>query len=447
MGGPGVPAAIGPLLAGAATAAITIEPGAPLAGFGASPRREFTATTIPLNLLALGGTCFDPDSSTAATFFEPNKGTHDPVMARALVLSNGVHKVAVVKLDLIGTSRKLREDLFKVATTLGIAYSDFVVLATHTHSGPGAISEHTLPQLLAVDCFSDAMYQRVLLAATTALQQANAALQPARLGTASTKEDQASKNRSGQPTVYDTELGIVKITTPGGTPIAALFNFAVHGTSLGKSNLLISADCMGEMERVIEAGIPGVVAIFTNGAEGDVAPKHGDFLGMQQEGTIVGGDVVALWSSIATKSAIDLRGALQDVAMPSPSWNAGTCVPVPGTSKTLCDMIPGFPLTLPLNPAWLPTTLPFQALRIDDTVFVAIPGEPVTEIGWDLKARAVTKGFAHGFIFGLANEYGGYFATLAQYNAATYEGQATLYGPTTAQVVVDSADAVMAQVQ
>ena len=442
-----IPGGVGTLGAGTATVAIMPAPGAPLAGYGGAPRRVFNAVTIPLTLVALGGTCIDPDPSTAAVLFQPNQGTRDAVRARALVLDNGHHKVAIVKLDTIGVSRKLREDLFQVAKTIGVTNADFLVLATHTHSGPGAIANHVLSQLSAVDCFSDAMYQRVLAAATSALQQADAARQPALLGIGSATETDASQNRRGRPAIYDTEVGLVKITTTGGTPIAALFNFAVHGTTLGATNMQFSADCMGEMEQVVENGLPGVTAIFTNGAEGDVAPKHHGVTGLQQEGTIIGGDVVALWSTIATKAAIDLRGAFQDVTMPPPEWNPGTCLPVPGTTSTFCDFVPGFPLTVPLNPAWVSTTLPFQAVRIDDTVFIAIPGEPITEIGWDLKARATAKGFAHGFVLGLANDYGGYFTTAAEYNRAEYEGRSTLYGPTTGQVVVESADGVMTQVQ
>ncbi len=440
---------MGPLSAGAATVVITPAAGAPLAGFGGAPRRAFDATTIPLTVAFLtGGGCVDSDPSTAAALFKPNQGTQDPITARALVLTNGQRKLAIVKLDTIGSSRKLRDDLFKVATTLGVASADLVVLATHTHSGPGGVSEHALWQLAATDCFAEPMYQHVLQAATSALQQANAALQPAALGTGTTTETQASRNRRARPTIYDTEIGLVKVTTPAGVPLAALFNFAVHGTSLGASNMLFSADCMGEMERGIEAGLAGAVAIFTNGAEGDVAPMHNGLTGIQQEGALIAGDVLALWPTVVTKSSIDLRSAFQDVVMPPPAWNTGACLPIPDTNHTLCNMLPGLPpLMVPLNPSWLSTTLPFQAIRIDDTVLVSIPGEPITEIGWDVKARAKAKGFAHAFVLALANDHGGYFTTLAEYQRGEYEGQATLYGPLTGQVVVDSADSVMTQVQ
>jgi hypothetical protein len=130
--------------------------------------------------------------------------------------------------------------------------------------------------------------------------------------------------------------------------------------------------------------------------------------------------------------------------MPPPVLNVG-CLPLPGTNDTICDAIPGFALTIPLDAIsdWIPDALPFQAFRIDDTVFASVPGEPITEIGWEIKARAKQKGFQHAFIVGLANEYGGYMTTLAEYMRGEYEGKSTIYGPSTGQLVVDAADAMV----
>jgi hypothetical protein len=429
----------------------------PLAGFGAVPRREFTAINIARAGAALAaGHCDNSDLTTPAKMFKPSTGIRDPISARALVLSNGVRKVAIVKLDTIGMSRQLRDELVAAAQAppLNIQPADLVVLATHTHSGPGGVSNRAFWQVVAVDCLADAVYPKVRDGAVQALKDANAALQPARLGVGTATVLNANKNRRGRPAVVDRELTVVKVITPTGGPIAALFNFAVHGTNLNENNMLLSADCMGEMEdRIISATYPsmaGAIPIFTNAAEGDVAPQHGGAAGLPIEGQIVGDAVMVLWPTIPTDSILELRGAFLDVDMPTPSWNvyaSDPCPPLPGGgSATLCSKF-GVSTAVPLPSSWVPTTLPFQALRIGNTVFVAIPGEPITEIGWDLKSRATSKGFTRGVILSLANDHAGYFTDAVQYQAADYEGKNTLYGPTTGQVVVDSADTVMTQVQ
>lgn len=438
--------AVGPLSAGVAVVPVALPAGPSLAGYGGSPRREINASTILQAVAALGGSCIDPTPATAAVFFEPATGTKSPIAARALVLSNGTRKLAIVKLDTIGMSRKLRDAIAAAAQPLGIPAAYVAVVATHTHSGPGGVAEAPLWQVAAADCYSDAVFQAVKTAAVGALKQAHAALQPARLGVGTTTVIGANKNRRMQPAIVDQELGLVKVTTAGGLPLAALFNFAVHGTSYGVSNMKLSTDCMGAMEDRVETLLPGAVAIFTNGAEGDVAPLHRNDSGVLLEGKIVGDAVAALWPTVSVKPAIDLRAVLHDVGMPAPQYNPAGCLALAGSSSSLCDII-GSPLTLPLKASWLSTELPFQALRLDDTVFVAVPGEAVTEIGWNLKKHAEQKGFAHGFVLGLANDHGGYFTTVAQYQAATYEGTATLYGEETGAVVESSAAAVMDLVQ
>lgn len=443
-----VPAAVGPLSAGAASVAITLPNGTSLAGFGGAPRRQinFQNTLIAGALLVPGGACVDPTPGTAAVIFEPATGTKDTLGARALVLANPTRKVAIVKVDAIGMSRKLRNDLVAAAAPLQIPSANLMVVATHTHSGPGGVSDQAAWEIAASDCFAQQVYDAVKKAAVTALTQANAALQVAEIGIASTTVTGANKSRATPPGVVDTQLGVIKVATPGGTPIAALFNFAVHGTSYGANNMQFSADCMGAMEDEVETKLPGVVAIFTNGAEGDVAPMHFKDAGVVLEGQIVGGAVQTLWTSMGTQATVDLRGALNDVAMPPPVYNPKGCLPLADGGTTLCD-ITGSPLGVPLQKSWLSTTLPFQALRINSAVLIAIPGEPVTDIGLELKSYATLRGFVGGaFVLALANDHGGYFATKAQYQAGTYEGTATLYGEDTGSFVVQQAKKVIDQV-
>lgn len=429
------------LLAGAAAVDVTPPPGAPLAGFGATPRRVINAITIPLQLIAATGNCFDPNPNDAVTFFEGAKGTLDPIMAKALVLSNGTTKVAIVKVDAIGPTRRLFDDIRAVAVSLGIPDQNVVLSATHTHSGPGAMSDQKLWQLLAADCYNDGVYQRMRMGCEQALRTADAGLRPAALGIGTGVEANASNNRRQRPTIKDDELGLVKIVdAQSGAAIAAMLNFAVHGTALGISNLFYSADLMGACEREIEAQLGGV-AIFTNGAEGDVAPAGG--LGA---GSLLAQDCLALWPGIQTKSWVELGGAFEDLPLPRPTFNTG-CFPIPGGSKTVCDFLPGFSLQIPLDASWLSRSAPMTAIRIDRTVFATMPGEPITEVGWSIKSRALAKGFDRGFVIGLGNDYLGYIATQSEYFRGAYEGSSTLFGSDMAATLEQAVDRCMDRVK
>ncbi|MHC4831835.1 MAG: neutral/alkaline non-lysosomal ceramidase N-terminal domain-containing protein [Planctomycetota bacterium] len=437
------PPAPTPLFAGAAAQNITPGPGVPLGGFGAAPRRDLTFVTVPLMISAAFGNCLDLDPSDAVSFFNPNQGIHDPIFSKAVVLSNGVTKAAIVKLDTIGVSGELRQDLAAYASTLGIPSENLILCATHTHSGPGSTAKNLGLQLVAMDCFHQPTYDAMLAGIKASLAAADQALRPAVVGFASGQEPRIQKNRSGRNTILDPEVLLMTLEEPNGAAIATVFNFAVHGTVLGVSNMLFSSDLMGYAEAEVEGRLGGV-AVFLNGAEGDVAPGGAPGLSGFAKAADLGGKlgdtVVQLAQGVQGKSGLlEVRSDYSLVQLPPVTYNAA-CLPVPGTNDTLCSYIPGFTVQVPLTP-YFPAAMPFQALRLNDVVFGTIPGEAITEIGWDVKAAGLVRGFRHTFVVGLANDYMGYITTQDQYITGTYAAQSTLYGPTTGASVINALEA------
>jgi hypothetical protein len=61
-------------------------------------------------------------------------------------------------------------------------------------------------------------------------------------------------------------------STQTGQPIATVWNFAVHGTCYGPSNMYFCTDIMGRANTLIEQTIGGV-SLFVNADAGDVAPS------------------------------------------------------------------------------------------------------------------------------------------------------------------------------
>jgi hypothetical protein len=74
-----------------------------------------------------------------------------------------------------------------------------------------------------------------------------------------------------QPGTIDPNLGVVRVDSVNGSPIATLWNFAVHGVCYGPENLYASGDIMGKANQLIELELGGV-ALFMNGDAGDVDP-------------------------------------------------------------------------------------------------------------------------------------------------------------------------------
>lgn len=432
------------LSAGAASVDITPAIGVPLGGFGGAPRRVFDLATIPAHVAAIFGNCYDPSPGNVAALFAPSTGKHDPLTAKSLVLDNGQTKAAIIKVDAIGLSRTMRTDVEAVAVTLGIPKENLLIVATHTHSGTGAVSDELMWQMIAMDCFHAQTYQTLLKGITDSLKQANAELKPAKLGVGTVDEKTVSQNRADMPGIYDPQLGVFKVVdAASGAPIAALLNFAIHGTCLGASNMEYSADVMGYTERALETRLGGGVAIFMNGAEGDVSPSKGGHAGAQAIGDTLSLAADTLWKTLPVERELSIAGTLSMVQMPAPQVSA--CLPLFGDGKSLCDYL-GSSISLPIA-QWLHTSLPFGALRLGDVVFAAVPGEAVTQVGWAIKDKGKALGFRYTFVAGLANEHMGYIATNAMMLAGTsYESQSTLYGPNTDSVVINAADAALKKV-
>lgn len=81
------------------------------------------------------------------------------------------------------------------------------------------------------------------------------------------------------------------------------------------------------------------------------------------------------------------------------------------------------------EPAWIPTVLPVQLLRIGAFVLVALPNEPTTMAGARLRRSvAEQQPGAHVQVQGYCNAYAGYVTTPEEYALQGYEGAYTLFG-------------------
>ena len=244
------------LQAGAARVGITPPVGVPLSGYFAAEGRTETAREI-----------------------------HDELYARALVLNDGRTSVAVVTLDLIALGdvelQIVREAVQRIA---GIAPEHLIVACTHTHSGP--IVEPFPPSDLIPGQADEDYYRLLPRLIASAVASAARRLRPARVG-AGTGSCAININRReflpdgtlrGLPFLgrnpagpVDREVGVVRVDSrENGQPIAVLMSYACHPVVLGP-NLEISADYVGYALSFVEQALgTGSVALFANGAQGDM---------------------------------------------------------------------------------------------------------------------------------------------------------------------------------
>ncbi len=70
----------------------------------------------------------------------------------------------------------------------------------------------------------------------------------------------------------DERLSLLRVDAADGTPIAAWFNFGIHGTVEGGDNAMISGEAPGHIAMHLNATEGGPLWMFGQGAGGDVSP-------------------------------------------------------------------------------------------------------------------------------------------------------------------------------
>ncbi len=284
------------------------------------------------------------------------------------------------------------------------------------------------------------------LACAKALIAANSALVPAKIGFGVATESRIQRNRREHPGHFDPEVGLIKVTHADGAPLAVLLNFAMHASAVPPESLLISADAVGVAEKTIERELGGkVVAIWAQGAEGDVSPKHKGFEGIEKSGGMLAHTVLAALDDIATESTIDLDVATTTVRFRKPKLHYSCDRPGDSEESPLigelnfCEiykLVSGssFSVGIPLE-GLIERSFPFKVLRMGKTVILFVPGEPLTTLGLELKAGAKALGYETPFVFGLSNDHMSYVADKASYEEGGYEAIATLFGKDQAAIV------------
>jgi len=407
------PAAAAPsarLLAGAMSVTVSLPDDTPLGGYGGFPRRAWLPDLIGRY----------PDTF----WFRPSTGEHDPIKVRALVLEAGSVRVLWLTLDLVGMDPTLLADLRARLDQLGLRYAAVIAAASHTHSGPGAYARSDLFGLLALDRESPRVRGRIFAAMEEAARQAERRKRPATVGTG--RAEVAGITDSRVHGALDPELGVLRVMGADKRPIAVVWNYAIHGTMLGRENSKLSGDVMGDAAARIEEQL-GAPALYVNGAVGDVSPRQRGWDGVAATGKVLSAAVLALWPRIAADPDQRVITGAETAALPAPGLELRNCLGrwIPRGTR------------LGLRSA-LPSTAEIAAVSVGRGAWVAIPGELDTQLGLEIKTAGRAR-FTHTFVAGVANGYQGYFIATQHFRAPSYISCGSLYGERGGEIVRDAA--------
>ncbi|MBI1916375.1 MAG: neutral/alkaline non-lysosomal ceramidase N-terminal domain-containing protein [Planctomycetes bacterium] len=344
----------------------------------------------------------------------PSVGVLDPLYARALVLSAGGRRLALVSLDLGRAPTRQSTAVIRARVKEAAGIEHVLLVASHTHHGPVLeLDDWPDPKKPYVRQLERQLGDVILTAAK--------AMKPARLGLAS-KQVMLNRNRHSKlaDKPVDRDLLVLRVEDAAGRPIGHAVNFAAHATVYPAAVRKFSADWPGAMAALVEQETKAP-CLFLQGAAGDLSPNPGEQRGPEKFGQAVAREALALLKDIPCaplqKNTLEVReddftfGSRLDLGNPA--------------IRTMYDT------------AFFPALVAFYereyrggvrphlttALLDGRIGFAGVSGEFFCGHALSLKRRARLE---HVFFLGYCNDYQQYFPTIEAAAEGGYGADATV---------------------
>lgn len=438
------PAEAGPLRAGVATRRLDLPVGVPMGGY---------LRTRPSS---------DPGSSWARQF-PASRGVHTEPSVRALALTNGLTRVAFVRLDTTIVSPTLRSRTLRALEAAGESAKLFLY-ATHSHAAPARFmpparlgsATGTDFVSLVMDHYDPEIEARLTAAIVEATTAAFAQLEPVSVGVASV--DAAAFNsdrRCENDPVYgrdfrDTAMTVLRLDVVDAEgkptrPLTALVHYAMHGTVLDSDNTLFSTEAPGALE-LYASDLLGLPVLYVQGAAGDVSPRgdvhgHGDFQLLEQQGRAAAALAAEAWAKATpglapSKARLDFfeRGVLVSraaIGYAEGEYPEGGALQCAAGGQGACGEVVATPsqvVCLPLERRRA-TRTPLTLLRLgEDVLFLSLPGEPGTGLSRRLLAALAPLGARTPLTVGYAQDHFGYLLEADDWLRGGYEPTVSAWG-------------------
>jgi neutral ceramidase len=260
---------------------------------------------------------------------EASRGTAMPLHAKALALEDGRGQRAVlVTLDLLGVTDRMARFVADALRRHDIPRARLLLNASHTHCGPviddmlSVAYDLTADQQSAIAAYSRDLETRIVRVVMQALD----ALQPATLSFGQGEATFAA-NRRVQFTpdgpvdhavpVLRVDAGSREASTHAREPLALVFGYACHNTTLSPEFTQFHGDYAGVAQAALERRHPGVTAMFVSGCGADANPKpRGTVELVDQHGTALADAVDRVLPTLHPIAADRLSARYETVDLP-----------------------------------------------------------------------------------------------------------------------------------
>ncbi|MBI1322531.1 hypothetical protein GC170_05020 [bacterium] len=379
---------------------------------------------------------------------EPSTGVEQKIYAKALVITQPKGEaLALVTLDLIGVRRPItRRVADRIETRYGIPRKGLVLFTSHTHCGPIPNDSPEKWEIYGIDAstvtpnveFTTELENKIV----EAVGKAMAARKAVRIEHGEGKAGFAVNRRESTGNGFkigvnpqgptDHSVPVLKVTDQRtNKPVAVMFGYACHNTTLGAEQLKICGDYAGYAQAAIEKANPGAVALFVTGCAGDqnpeprgtleLAQKHGDTLATAVNDALSGklSPVSGSLKSVHAEPILHFAGPVDRYSYQSRLTEKGG--PRDAHARRLINILAAGNVIDRNQP------YPIQVISFgDDLLMVALAGEVVVDYSINLKARHA-KPNRPLWVAAYANDVFGYIPSTRVLREGGYEGGEAYY--------------------
>lgn len=341
------------------------------------------------------------------------EGIHDPLLAQAMVINSDTKLIALCAVDHLGfTYEMVQQAIQKIQQHPGLENCEVLIGSSHTHSGGGAFLNIPYIGEPLAGKYDPQIREFYIEGVVDAVFHAFADLQPAKIGIGYGYAEELSFYRSSWPPTASPlkDMAVIKVTHLDGSPLAVVFNYAMHPTVADADNMLFSADFVGYARNSIKKYLgQQVAAIFFNGAQGDIEPKKNPDLSWENHCDDIGNSlaktVYQIWCDTSTEEHIEIEILKEKYSFTPKPTPFGLQLPIERYDTEI-------------------NLLLFDKLH----AFVTIPGELSCIYDARFKKKAKEMGYHHLSFFGLTNDAHGYIITPESWRHKTFESRLSFGG-------------------
>jgi neutral ceramidase len=210
---------------------------------------------------------------------EPSQGVALPLHAKALALRCGAQPAAVlVTVDLLGLTARITDRVAaEVGRRHGVARANLLFNASHTHCGPVVDEQLSVAydlspdQWTAIRAYTTGLEDQLIAVIGDALSRLRPAQVAYARGEAGFAANRRVKFTPDGP--VDRSVPVLRVNTADGAPLAIVFGYACHNTTLQDGFVQYHGDYAGVAQAALERRHPGATALFMIGCGADANPK------------------------------------------------------------------------------------------------------------------------------------------------------------------------------